>query len=114
LIPEHSELHVILSAVKPLGWLERGPTYKEQRENITEKDIGNYAFLGYPVLQAADIIMYKADFVPVGKDQASHVELTRGILRRFNNFFGDVFPEPKALHTEDSVLPCLDGRKLCK
>ena len=76
----------------PLGWLERVPTYKEQRENITEKDIGNYAFLGYPVLQAADIIMYKADYVPVGKDQASHVELTREIVRRFNNFFGDVFP----------------------
>ncbi|HMG34211.1 MAG TPA: tryptophan--tRNA ligase [Blastocatellia bacterium] len=113
-IPEHSELHLILSAVTPLGWLERVPTYKEQRENITEKDIGNYAFLGYPVLQAADIIMYKANFVPVGKDQASHVELTREIVRRFNNFFGDVFPEPKALHTEVPVLPGLDGRKMSK
>jgi tryptophanyl-tRNA synthetase len=90
------------------------PTYKEQRENITEKDIGNYAFLGYPVLQAADIIMYKADFVPVGKDQASHVELTREIVRRFNNFFGDVFPEPKELHTEVPVLPGTDGRKMSK
>ena len=114
LIPEHSELHVILSAVTPLGWLERVPTYKEQRENISEKDIGNYAFLGYPVLQAADIIMYKAGFVPVGKDQASHVELTREIVRRFNNFFGDVFPEPKALHTEVPVLPGTDGRKMSK
>ena len=114
MIPEHSELHVILSAVTPLGWLERVPTYKEQRENISEKDIGNYAFLGYPVLQAADIIMYKADFVPVGKDQASHVELTREIVRRFNNFFGDVFPEPKALHTEVLVLPGTDGRKMSK
>jgi tryptophanyl-tRNA synthetase len=114
MIPEHSELHVILSAVTPLGWLERVPTYKEQRENITEKDIGNYAFLGYPVLQAADIIMYKADFVPVGKDQASHVELTREIVRRFNNFFGDVFPEPKELHTEVPVLPGTDGRKMSK
>jgi len=114
MIPEHSELHVILSAVTPLGWLERVPTYKEQRENITEKDIGNYAFLGYPVLQAADIIMYKADFVPVGKDQASHVELTREIVRRFNNFFGNVFPEPKALHTEVPVLPGTDGRKMSK
>ena len=114
LVPEHSELHVILSAVTPLGWLERVPTYKEQRENISEKDIGNYAFLGYPVLQAADIIMYKADYVPVGKDQASHVELTREIARRFNNFFGDVFPEPKELHTEVLVLPGTDGRKMSK
>jgi tryptophanyl-tRNA synthetase len=114
MIPEHSELHLILSAVTPLGWLERVPTYKEQRENITEKDIGNYAFLGYPVLQAADIIMYKADFVPVGKDQASHVELTREIVRRFNNFFGDVFPEPKELHTEVPTLPGTDGRKMSK
>jgi tryptophanyl-tRNA synthetase len=114
LISEHSELHLILSAITPLGWLERVPTYKEQRENITEKDIGNYAFLGYPVLQAADIIIYKADYVPVGKDQASHVELTREIVRRFNNFYGDVFPEPKALHTEVLVLPGTDGRKMSK
>jgi tryptophanyl-tRNA synthetase len=113
-VQEHAELHLILSAVTPLGWLERSPTYKEQRENITEKDIGNYAFLGYPVLQAADIIMYKADFVPVGKDQASHVELTREIVRRFNNFFGDVFPEPKELHTEVLTLPGTDGRKMSK
>jgi len=114
MIPEHSELHLILSAVTPLGWLERVPTYKEQRENIKEKDIGNYAFLGYPVLQAADIIMYKADFVPVGKDQSSHVELTREIVRRFNNFFGEVFPEPKALHTEVLSLIGIDGRKMSK
>ncbi|MFP5264703.1 MAG: tryptophan--tRNA ligase [Blastocatellia bacterium] len=114
LVPEHAELHVILSAVTPLGWLERVPTYKEQRENITEKDIGNYAFLGYPVLQAADIIMYKAEYVPVGKDQASHVELTREIVRRFNNFYGDVFPEPKEIHTEVPTLPGTDGRKMSK
>ena len=114
MVPEHSELHVILSAITPLGWLERVPTYKEQRDNIADKDIGNYAFLGYPVLQAADIIMYKADYVPVGKDQASHVELTREIVRRFNNFFGDVFPEPKELHTEVPVLPGTDGRKMSK
>jgi len=114
MIPEHSELHLILSAITPLGWLERVPTYKEQRENTTEKDIGNYAFLGYPVLQAADIIIYKADFVPVGKDQASHVELTREIVRRFNNFYGDVFPEPKELHTDVLVLPGTDGRKMSK
>jgi len=113
-VPQHSELHLILSAFTPLGWLERVPTYKEQRENITEKDIGNYLFLGYPVLQAADIIMYKADYVPVGKDQASHVELTREIVRRFNNFCGDVFPEPGELHTEVPVLPGTDGRKMSK
>jgi tryptophanyl-tRNA synthetase len=114
MVPEHAELFLILSAITPLGWLERVPTYKEQRDNITEKDIGNYAFLGYPVLQAADIIMYKADYVPVGKDQASHVELTREIVRRFNNFYGDVFPEPKELHTEVLTLPGTDGRKMSK
>lgn len=114
MIPEHAELHLILSAVTPLGWLQRNPTYKEQRENITEKDIGNYAFLGYPVLQAADIIMYKANAVPVGKDQAAHVEMTREIVRRFNNFYGDVFPEPGVLHTEVPVLPGTDGRKMSK
>jgi len=113
-VPEHAELHLILSAVTPLGWLERVPTYKEQRENITEKDIGNYAFLGYPVLQAADIIMYKADAVPVGRDQAPHVEMTREIVRRFNNFYGEVFPEPATLHTEVPVLPGTDGRKMSK
>ena len=114
LVPEHAELHLILSAVTPLGWLERVPTYKEQRENITGKDIGNYAFLGYPVLQAADIIMYKADYVPVGKDQAFHVELTREIVRRFNNFYGEVFPEPKEIHTDVPMLPGTDGRKMSK
>jgi tryptophanyl-tRNA synthetase len=113
-VPEHAELHLILSAVTPLGWLERVPTYKEQRENITEKDIGNYAFLGYPVLQAADIIMYKADAVPVGKDQAPHVEMTREIVRRFNHFYGEVFPEPATLHTEVPTLPGTDGRKMSK
>ena len=113
-VQEHSELHLVLSAVTPLSWLERVPTYKEQRENVTNKDLNNYAFLGYPVLQAADIILYKADYVPVGKDQASHVELTREIVRRFNNFFGDVFPEPQALHTEVLTLPGTDGRKMSK
>ena len=113
-VPEHLELNMILSCLTPLGWLERVPTYKEQRENIAEKDIGNYLFLGYPVLQAADIIMYKADYVPVGKDQASHVELTREIVRRFNNYCGDVFPEPGELHTEVPVLPGTDGRKMSK
>lgn len=114
LVPEHAELHLYFSAVTPLGWLERVPTYKEQRENITDKDIGNYAFLGYPVLQAADISMYQAHYVPVGKDQAAHVELTREIVRRFNNFYGEVFPEPEALHTEVLTLTGTDGRKMSK
>ncbi|MBK6795615.1 MAG: tryptophan--tRNA ligase [Acidobacteria bacterium] len=114
LVPEHAELHIYFSAVTPLGWLERVPTYKEQRENITDKDLGNYAFLGYPVLQAADICMYKAHFVPVGQDQVAHVELTREIVRRFNNFYGEVFPEPEALLTELPKLVGTDGRKMSK
>ncbi len=114
LIPEHAELHIYFSAVTPLGWLERVPTYKEQRENITDKDLGNYAFLGYPVLQAADICMYKANYVPVGQDQVAHVELTREIVRRFNNFYGDVFPEPEALLTATPKLTGTDGRKMSK
>ncbi|MBU6420508.1 MAG: tryptophan--tRNA ligase [Gammaproteobacteria bacterium] len=87
-IPEHAELHLLLSMVTPLGWLERVPTYKEQLEQITEKDLATYGFLGYPVLQAADILMYKAGWVPVGEDQVPHVELTREIARRFNFMFG--------------------------
>jgi tryptophanyl-tRNA synthetase len=114
LVPEHAELHLYFSAVTPLGWLERVPTYKEQRENIADKDLNNYAFLGYPVLQAADICMYRANYVPVGNDQAAHVELTREIVRRFNNFYGDVFPEPEALHTEVLTLIGIDGRKMSK
>ena len=97
-VPAHAELHLLLSMITPLGWLERVPTYKEQRENIKDKDLGTYGFLGYPVLQAADILMYKADVVPVGEDQVAHVELTREIARRFNGFYGkrgDVFPEPQ-------------------
>lgn len=114
LVPEHAELHIYFSAVTPLGWLERVPTYKEQRENITDKDLGNYAFLGYPVLQAADICMYRANYVPVGQDQVAHVELTREIARRFNNFYGEVFPEPEALLTETPKLIGIDGRKMSK
>ncbi len=86
-VPQHAELHLLFSMITPLGWLERVPTYKEQRENITEKDLSTYGFLGYPVLQAADILMYKGDFVPVGADQVAHVELTREIARRFNSFY---------------------------
>lgn len=114
LVPEHAELHLLLSNITPLGWLERVPTYKEQRENITERDLGNYAFLGYPVLQTADILMYKAHKVPVGRDQVAHLELAREITRRFNQFYGDVFPEPHPLLTEVPVLPGLDNRKMSK
>jgi tryptophanyl-tRNA synthetase len=116
-VPEHAELHLLLSMITPLGWLERVPTYKEQRENIKDKDLGTYGFLGYPVLQSADILMYKADVVPVGEDQVAHVELTREITRRFNGFYrksGDVFPEPQALLTRAPKLPGTDGRKMSK
>src|SRR5712672_663495 len=87
-VPAHAELHLLLSMITPLGWLERVPTYKEQKENIKEKDLGTYGFLGYPVLQSADILIYKADVVPVGEDQVAHVELTREIARRFNSLYG--------------------------
>lgn len=117
-VPQHAELHLLLSMITPLGWLERVPTYKEQRENIKEKDLGNYGFLGYPVLQSADIMMYKGDFVPVGEDQVPHVELTREITRRFNQFYqfrgNPVFPEPQALLTPAAKLPGTDGRKMSK
>ena len=117
-VPQHAELHLLFSMIVPLGWLERVPSYKEQRENITEKDLGTYGFLGYPVLQAADILIYKGDFVPVGEDQVPHVELTREIARRFNMFYGGrrsyVFPEPQALLTPAAKLPGTDGRKMSK
>ena len=116
-VPAHAELHLLLSMITPLGWLERVPTYKEQRENIKDKDLGTYGFLGYPVLQAADILIYKADVVPVGEDQVAHVELTREIARRFNGFYGkggDVFPEPQVLLTRAPKLPGTDGRKMSK
>jgi tryptophanyl-tRNA synthetase len=113
-VPQHAELHLLLSMITPLGWLERVPTYKEQRENVTDKDLGNYGFLGYPVLQAADILMYKGNYVPVGEDQVPHVELTREICRRFNSYYGEVFPEPQALLTPVPRLPGLDGRKMSK
>ena len=116
-VPGHAELHLLLSMITPLGWLERVPTYKEQRENIKDKDLGTYGFLGYPVLQAADILIYKADVVPVGEDQAAHVELTREIARRFNGFYrpaNPVFPEPQTLLTPAAKLPGTDGRKMSK
>src|SRR5713226_5553985 len=116
-VPAHAELHLLLSMITPLGWLERVPTYKEQRENIKEKDLSTYGFLGYPLLQSADILLYKGDFVPVGEDQVPHVELTREVARRFNSFYTklvEVFPEPKPLLTPSPKLPGTDGRKMSK
>src|SRR4030081_1094588 len=116
-VPAHAELHLLFSMITPLGWLERVPTYKEQRDNIKDKDLGTYGFLGYPVLQSADILVYKADVVPVGEDQVAHVELTREIARRFNGFYGKavgVFPEPQSLLTPAGQLPGTDGRKMSK
>jgi len=114
LVPEHAVLHVLLSMSTPLPWLERVPTYKEKMEQIQDKDMHTYGFLGYPVLQAADILAYKAHFVPVGIDQLPHLELTREICRRFNQFYGGVFPEPQPLMTEYPKLPGTDGRKMSK
>lgn len=111
---EHAELHLLFSMIVPVPWLERVPTYKEQRQQLASKDLSTYGFLGYPLLQAADILVYKADVVPVGEDQLSHIELTREVARRFNHFYEPVFPEPQALLTKTSKLPGTDGRKMSK
>ena len=113
-ILEHAELHLLLSMITPLGWLERVPTYKEKQQELKERDLATYGFLGYPMLQTADIIIYRAKHVPVGVDQAPHVEISREIARRFNNFYGEVFPEPEALLTEFPKVPGVDGRKMSK
>jgi len=117
-VPQHAELHLLFSMITPLAWLERVPSYKEQQANLTEKDLNTYGFLGYPLLQAADILVYKANFVPVGEDQVPHVELTREIARRFNMFYkldgAPVFPEPQPLLTRTPKLPGTDGRKMSK
>jgi tryptophanyl-tRNA synthetase len=139
-VKQHAELHLLLSMITPLGWLERVPTYKEQQENLTGKDLTTYGFLGYPLLQSADILIYQADFVPVGQDQVAHVELTREVARRFNFFYprggrkqrdlgkhpdippvalarweGDeILPEPQVLLTPSPKLPGTDGRKMSK
>lgn len=113
-VKEHAELHLLLSMVTPVSWLERNPTYKEQMKELAGRDLSTYGFLGYPVLQAADIMMYKAHKVPVGVDQAPHVELTREIVRRFNQVYRPLFPEPEVLLTETQKLPGLDGRKMSK
>jgi len=113
-IKEHAELFLLLSMITPLPWLERNPTYKEQIAELKNKDLSTFGFLGYPVLQAADIIMYKANGVPVGIDQAPHVELTREIARRFNHFYGDIFPIPETILTETPKILGLDRRKMSK
>jgi tryptophanyl-tRNA synthetase len=113
-VMEHAELHLLLSMIVPLPWLERVPTYKEQMTEIKEHDLNTYGFLGYPLLQSADILIYKANAVPVGADQVAHVELTREVARRFNHFYGEVFPEPQTLLTQVPKLPGTDGRKMSK
>jgi tryptophanyl-tRNA synthetase len=114
-IPEHAVLHLLLSMMVPVSWLERNPTYKEKQDEIKEKDLSTYGFLGYPVLQAADILLYKPDFVPVGKDQLPHLELTRELARRFNDIYKkSVFPEPKEHLTKFPKVLGTDGRKMSK
>ena len=114
LVPEHAELFLLLSMTVPMPWLERVPTYKEQIEQLTEKDLSTLGFLGYPLLQTADIIIYNAHYVPVGEDQVPHLELSREIVRRFHNFYGELFVEPQPLLTTFPRLPGLDNRKMSK
>ena len=113
-VKQHAEIHLALSMITPLGWLQRCPTYKEQILNLQNKDLSTYAFLGYPVLMAGDILLYKSWGVPVGEDQSAHLELTREVARRFNSFYGDVFPEPETLLTPAAKMPGTDGRKMSK
>jgi tryptophanyl-tRNA synthetase len=113
-IPEHAILHLLLSMIVPIPWLERNPTYKEKQEEIKERDLSTYGFLGYPVLQASDILLYKPDFVPVGKDQLPHLELTREIARRFNSLYKPVFPEPQEHLAKFPKVLGTDGRKMSK
>jgi len=114
LVPEHAELFLLLSMVIPIPWLERVPTYKEQMEQLSEKDLSTLGFLGYPLLQTADIVIYNAHYVPVGEDQVAHLELSREIVRRFHNFYGELFTEPQPLLTKFARLPGLDNRKMSK
>jgi tryptophanyl-tRNA synthetase len=114
-IKSHAELFLLLTMITPLSWLERNPTYKEMKEELKEKDLSTFGFLGYPVLQAADIVIYHADRVPIGADQLPHLELTREIVRRFNYLYGaDLLNEPKEILTEAPRVPGLDGRKMSK
>jgi len=114
LVPEHAELFLLFAMICPTPWLERVPTYKEQIKQLREKDLSTLGFLGYPLLQSADILIYKGEVVPVGEDQVSHIELCREVARRFNNFYGAVFPEPQAKLTKAARLPGTDGRKMSK
>jgi tryptophanyl-tRNA synthetase len=111
---EHAELHLLLSMITPIGWLERVPTYKEKQEELRDRDLSTYGFLGYPLLQTADIIIYRAKYVPVGIDQVPHLEISREIARRFNYLYKEIFPEPEALLTEFPKLVGVDGRKMSK
>ena len=114
LVPEHAELFLLLQMVVPIPWLERVPSYKEQIEQLSEKDLSSIGFLGYPLLQGADVIIYRAQYVPVGDDQVPHLELAREVVRRFHQFFGEVFPEPQPLLTHFPRLPGVDNRKMSK
>lgn len=114
MVPEHAELHLLFSMFVPIPWLERVPTYKEQIQQMRDKDLSTYGFLGYPLLQSADILIYKAEVVPVGEDQVSHVELCREVARRFNSLYGRLFPEPQVKLTRSPRLPGTDGRKMSK
>jgi tryptophanyl-tRNA synthetase len=114
LVPEHAELFLLLSMVIPIPWLERVPTYKEQQEQLSGKDLSTVGFLGYPLLQTADIVMYNAHYVPVGEDQVAHLELSREIVRRFHNFYGELFVEPQKMLTRFPRLPGVDNRKMSK
>jgi tryptophanyl-tRNA synthetase len=114
LVPEHAELYLLLQMVTPIPWLERVPTYKEQIDQLTDKDLSNLGFLGYPLLQTADVIIYNAHYVPVGEDQVPHLELSREVVRRFHNFYGELFVEPQPLLTPTPRLPGLDNRKMSK
>ncbi len=113
-VKEHAELHLLLSMITPVRWLERNPTYKEMMENLKDRELATYGFLGYPVLQTADIVLYDADVVPVGIDQLPHLELSREIVRRFNRFFGELLVEPRPYLSRAPKLPGLDGRKMSK
>lgn len=113
-VPEHAELYLLLQMVTPIPWLERVPTYKEQIEQLSDRDLSSLGFLGYPLLQTADVIIYNAHYVPVGEDQVPHLELSREVVRRFHNFYGDVFVEPQPLLTPTPRLPGLDNRKMSK
>ncbi len=113
-VKEHAELYLLLSMITPISWLERCPTYKDQLQQLENRNIATHGFLGYPVLQTADIIIYKATEVPVGEDQAAHLEISRELARRFNHLYKKVFPEPKILLNKVTMLPGVDGRKMSK